>query len=75
MYTADNWKDYEVLDTAHGEKLERWGNVLLRRPDPQVIWKKVGNPALWKKADGFTTEARAAAEAGNFQKNFPTDGR
>ena len=53
MYTADNWKDYEVLDTAHGEKLERWGNVLLRRPDPQVIWKKEGNPALWKKADGF----------------------
>ena len=48
MYPADNWKDYEVLDTAHGEKLERWGNVLLRRPDPQVIWKKEGNPALWK---------------------------
>ena len=38
MFIADKWKDYEVLSTASGEKYERWGNVYLRRPDPQVIW-------------------------------------
>ena len=38
MWIADQWKDYEVLDTSNGEKLERWGKYLLVRPDPQVIW-------------------------------------
>ena len=38
MWIADNWKDYEVIDTSTGEKLERWGDYLLVRPDPQVIW-------------------------------------
>ena len=38
MWIADNWKDYEVIDTASGEKLERWGDYILVRPDPQVIW-------------------------------------
>ncbi|MBE5958978.1 MAG: SAM-dependent methyltransferase [Lachnospiraceae bacterium] len=38
MWLADNWKDYEVIDTSGGEKLERWGNFILVRPDPQVIW-------------------------------------
>ena len=37
MWIADNWKDYEVIDCSQGEKLERWGNYLLVRPDPQVI--------------------------------------
>ena len=38
MWIADQWEDYEVLDTSDGEKLERWGKYLLVRPDPQVIW-------------------------------------
>ena len=38
MWTADHWKDYEVIDTCGGEKLERWGQYILVRPDPQVIW-------------------------------------
>ena len=38
MWVADNWKDYEVIDTTKGEKLERWGDYRLVRPDPQVIW-------------------------------------
>ena len=52
MYIAENWKDYEVLDCGSGEKLERWGKYILRRPDPQVIWdcdKKSGD---WKKLNG-----------------------
>ena len=48
MWIADGWKDYEVLDTSGGEKLERWGDYLLVRPDPQVIWNtKKENPG-WK---------------------------
>ena len=39
MWIADGWKDYKVLDTANGEKLERWGDYILIRPDPQVIWQ------------------------------------
>lgn len=50
MYIADGWKDYEVIDTGEGEKLERWGKVVLRRPDPQVIWPAEA-PELWKKTD------------------------
>ena len=38
MWLADNWKDYEVIDCSKGEKLERWGDYILVRPDPQVIW-------------------------------------
>ena len=49
MWIADNWKDYEVLDTSNGEKLERWGNYLLVRPDPQVIWDTPHTHKGWKK--------------------------
>ena len=51
MYVSDQWNEYEVLDTGDGAKLERWGRVILDRPDPQVIWPKA-DPALWEKADG-----------------------
>ena len=52
MWIADNWKDYEVLDTAGGEKLERWGDYLLVRPDPQVIWESDKKNPGWKKMNG-----------------------
>ena len=51
MWLADQWKDYEVLDTSAGEKLERWGKYLLVRPDPQVIWNTPKNDPGWKKYD------------------------
>ena len=40
MEIANKWTDYEILDMANGEKLERWGDVILIRPDPQIIWKE-----------------------------------
>ena len=52
MWTAQNWKDYEVIDTSKGEKLERWGNYILLRPDPQVIWNTPQKAKEWKKLNG-----------------------
>ncbi len=49
MITASDWKDYEVLDASDGEKLERWGNYLLIRPDPQVIWHTDKKHPGWRK--------------------------
>ena len=51
MWVADNWKDYEILDTSGGEKLERWGDYLLIRPDPQVIWNTPKHDTAWKRAN------------------------
>ena len=55
MRAATGWKDFELLDAADGEKLERWGDVILARPDPQVIWKGERKASLWKDADAVYT--------------------
>lgn len=52
MWKADNWKDYEVIDTSNGEKCERWGKYILVRPDPQVIWNTPHDNPAWKKKNG-----------------------
>ncbi|MCI9662838.1 MAG: SAM-dependent methyltransferase [Lachnospiraceae bacterium] len=52
MWTADSWKDYEVIDTSDGEKLERWGKYILLRPDPQVIWKTERKCRQWHQLNG-----------------------
>lgn len=52
MWVADNWKDYNVLDCSRGEKLERWGDYILVRPDPQVIWDTPKKSKGWKKKNG-----------------------
>lgn len=52
MWLADNWKDYEVIDCSGGEKLERWGDYILVRPDPQVIWNTPKSNKGWKHKNG-----------------------
>lgn len=49
MWVAENWKDYEVIDTSNGEKLERWGKYILLRPDPQVLWNTPKKNPAWRK--------------------------
>lgn len=52
MWIADGWKDYEVIDSSEGEKLERWGKYILLRPDPQVIWQTEKRDPRWRRLNG-----------------------
>ena len=63
MWTSDNWKDYELLDTSDGERLERWGKYVLVRPDPQVIWHTDRPAALWGRADAGYKRSRSGGGA------------
>ena len=65
MWVADNWKDYRVIDTSSGEKLEMWGKYSLIRPDPQVIWKTDKKHPLWKKADASYKRSKSGGGAWN----------
>ncbi len=63
MWIAENWKDYIILDTSSGEKLEMWGKYSLVRPDPQVIWKSDKKNPLWKRADASYSRSRSGGGA------------
>ncbi len=67
MWIADRWEDYELLDASDGERLERWGSYILRRPDPQIIWKNSAEHKNWNKADAVYK--RSAKGGGEWTKN------
>lgn len=67
MWIADNWKEYTILDTSSGEKLELWGKYSLIRPDPQVIWKSDKKNPLWRKADA--SYSRSHSGGGSWNEN------
>ena len=68
MWIANEWKDYTILDTSSGEKLETWGKYSLIRPDPQVIWKTEKKHPLWKRADASYKRSRSGGGAWNDNK-------
>lgn len=70
MYIANEWNDYELLDTGDGDKLERWGNFVLRRPDPQIIWPATGG-GRWNNADGHYFRSSAGGGQWNFRTDMP----
>ena len=70
MFLCDAWKDYEVLDTGDGEKLERWGEVILQRPDPQTIWPKA-DPAAWRRADAVYHRSERGGGQWEFRRSLP----
>ena len=70
MFIAADWQDYEVIDTGDGEKLERWKNIVLRRPDPQAIWPKQ-QPELWEKADAWYHRSARGGGEWEFRKKMP----
>jgi 23S rRNA (cytosine1962-C5)-methyltransferase len=53
MKLSTEWKDYELLDMCNGEKIERWGDIILVRPDPQIIWNEKHNTGVWNKYDAY----------------------
>ena len=59
MWIADNWKDYAVLDCGGGEKIERWGNQILQRPDPQAIWPRDKDCKVWNKPNAIYHRSNA----------------
>lgn len=67
---SDEWKDYECIDAGNGEKLERWGNVIFRRPDPQAMWP-VTFDAKWEKVDGFYHRSTTGGGYWDFYKQLP----
>ena len=70
MYLTSNWRDYEVLDCGGGEKLERWQDVILRRPDPQAIWPQQ-NPGLWAQADAWYHRSERGGGEWEFFRRLP----
>ena len=71
MRTADNWKEYRILDTSCGEKLESWGGHVLVRPDPQIIWKSPKRSDMWQKADGVYHRSDKGGGQWEFRRKLP----
>jgi len=70
MNISNKWNDYECLATGNKEKLERWGKVILNRPDPQIIWDKTNNP-IWNKWDGYYHRSNSGGGSWEFRKKLP----
>lgn len=71
MRAADGWKDYRIVDTSNGEKLEYWGNTLLIRPDPQIIWDTKRQNPLWQQAAGHYHRSNKGGGEWEFRKKLP----
>ncbi len=71
MEISKEWKDYEILDMANGEKLERWGHITLIRPDPQIIWKNKSYPDKWKNANAKYNRSNTGGGAWKYKNKLP----
>ena len=71
MIIANNWKDYEILDMANGEKLERWKDIILVRPDPQIIWKSKSFPNKWKDVNAKYNRSSTGGGSWEYKKKLP----
>ncbi len=71
MNVANNWKDYKILDMANGQKLEKWGNIILSRPDPQIIWKEKTFPEKWKNVNATYHRSKTGGGSWEYNKKVP----
>ena len=69
-YISNEWKDYECISAGNGEKLERWGNVIFRRPEPQAMWP-IEKTDLWNKVDGFYHRSNKGGGYWDFKSKLP----
>ena len=65
------WKDYELIDCSDGERLERWGDIILIRPDPQIIWKTGHNDPRWKNAHARYLRSSSGGGSWQYYKKLP----
>ena len=72
MNIANNWKDYKIIDMANGQKLEKWGDVILSRPDPQIIWKNKTFPEEWKKVNAIYSRSKTGGGSWEYKKSVPS---
>ena len=72
MDVANDWKDYEILDMANGEKLERWKDIILVRPDPQIIWKSKSFPQKWKNINARYNRSSTGGGSWDYNKKMPS---
>ena len=73
MKIAPDWKEYKVIATGDGEKLEKWGNITLLRPDPQVIWHAKTPLASYKDVDAVYERSRTGGGMWKFKRNVPSE--
>ncbi len=71
MKLANQWKDYKILDMADGQKLERWGNIILSRPDPQIIWKQKSFPEKWKQINAVYHRSKTGGGSWEMKQKMP----
>ena len=71
MNIASDWKDYKILDMADGQKLEKWGDVILSRPDPQIIWKEKTFPNKWNKANARYNRSKTGGGSWDYKTKLP----
>ena len=71
MRIAENWKDYKIIDTSNGDKLESWGGKILVRPDPQIIWKSEQKTDLWNRADAVYHRSNKGGGEWVLRKKLP----
>ena len=71
MKLANEWKDYKILDMAKGQKLEKWGEIILSRPDPQIIWNEKTFPNKWKEINAIYNRSKTGGGSWDFKKKMP----
>ena len=73
MLVANEWQDYKIIDMANGQKLEKWGNKILSRPDPQIIWKNKSFPEKWKNIDAIYNRSKTGGGSWKYNKKLPSN--
>lgn len=71
MKVANDWKDYKIIDMANGKKLEKWKEIILERPDPQIVWKDKSFPKEWEKAHAIYKRSKTGGGAWEYKRKLP----
>lgn len=71
MWKADNWKEYRLIDASYGERLEKWGDYVFIRPDPQAVWETPRKNPLWKNAHGRYERSNSGGGKWHFYRDIP----